>query len=114
MSTRQSVAAVLAVIAISAASLVSLTGFAQTEPGPAARRIDIAALLNLDTTRAAQVEAILQASHDKRVAMMEALRTETDAQLATVLTAEELQQLKDAMPAARGPADGARKRGTPM
>jgi hypothetical protein len=114
MSTRQSIAAVLAMMAVSAAGLVSLSGFTQMHASDAAQRVSIAALLNLDATRAAQVEAILQASHEKRKVLMEALRAQTDAQLATVLTADELSKLKDAMPSPLGPGDGARKRGTPM
>jgi acyl-coenzyme A synthetase/AMP-(fatty) acid ligase len=114
MSTRQSVAAVLAMMAVSAVGLISLSAFTQMQPGDAAQRVSIAALLNLDATRAAQVEAILQASHEKRRVLMETLRAQTDAQLATVLTAEELSKLKDAMPSPHGPGDGARNHGTPM
>jgi hypothetical protein len=113
MSARQSLATILSMIAISAASVLSLATFAQSEPRVGAQRLSITAPLNLDAARAAQVDAILQAAQQKRVAMMDALRVETDAQLATVLTADELAKLQQAMPP-HGPDGGARKRGTPM
>jgi hypothetical protein len=113
MSARLSVATVLSMIAISAAGILSLASFAQSDPRGPGQRVNITALLNLDATRAAQVDAILQAAQQKRVATMDALRAETDAQLATVLTADELAKLQQAMPP-HGPDGGARKRGTPM
>ena len=113
MSARQSLATVLSMIAISAAGVVSLASFAQVEPRGGGQRLNIAALLNLDATRAAQVDAILQAAQQKRIATMDALRAETDAQLATVLTADELAKLQQVMPP-HGPDAAARKRGTPM
>ena len=80
--------------------------FAQMPPAPPPLR-DIAELLDLDATRAAQVQAILEASHDKMRAAMEVIRADTDAQLATVLTADELAKLKATMP-----APGVRRRAT--
>jgi hypothetical protein len=78
MSTRQSVAAVLAMMAVSAAGLVALAGYARVQPGDAVPCVD------------------------------------TNADLPTVLTAEELSKPKDAMPSPPGPGEGARNRGTPM
>jgi hypothetical protein len=92
--------------------------FATAEPGPPMPpRIDPAKLLNLDSTRAEKVDAILENAHERIVearkqigrptdettratmhAAMEAIRTETDALLAQVLTADELDKLHAAMP----------------
>lgn len=77
----------------------STTVFAQRPDGPPpggpGRPPDIATLLNLDATRAAKVHAIQEASREK----MRALREDTDKQLATVLTAEEMAKLKASRPA---------------
>ena len=79
--------------------------------------VDIAKLLNLDTTRAAQVNTILADERAQRKAMwearkgaahddatktafrtqMKAMREATRAKLTAVLTAEELQTLRDSM-----------------
>lgn len=86
-------------------------------PRGAPPRVDIVALLNLDATRAQQVDAIMQAAHARmktaheqigrptdeatRSLMhtaMRAIREDTDHQLATVLTPEELDKLHAAMP----------------
>lgn len=94
-------------------------------PYGAPPRVDVAALLNLDNTRAQQVDAILKAAHEKMRAArqqigrptddttrtmmraaMDAIRGDTDQQLATVLSAEEIVKLHEAMP---GPG----KRGRP-
>ena len=99
--------------------LSSTAVVAQTPPGEPPR-VDIAVLLNLDAARAEQVHAIMKASHVKMQAAreqiglvtdetsrtvmhaaMEAIRAETDGQLATVLTAEELDKLHTAMQARR-------------
>ena len=81
--------------------LSSSTAFAQMPPGAPPPRVDIAAVLNLDATRAEQVKAIMQATHQKMEvvrAQMEAIRRDTDTQLAAVLTADELEKLRAAMP----------------
>lgn len=89
--------------AVLATSLVtSLAAHAQSAPPP---RVDPATLLNLDDARAQQVHAILKSSHDKRMAAMQSIQAETDAQLSTVLSADEMAKLKAAMPR---PARGAR------
>ena len=80
-------------------------------------RVDVAALLNLDSTRAQQVDAILKTSHEKMRAAreqigrptddtmrttlraaMDAIRVDTDQQLATVLSADEIVKLHAALP----------------
>jgi hypothetical protein len=84
--------------------------------------VDVAALLGLDSARAAQVEAILATAHAKmrsahreigrptdeatRSAMhaaMDAIHTQTDQQLAAVLSPDELDKLHEAMRASRPP-----------
>ena len=80
--------------------------------------VDIAKLLNLDATRTAQVNTILTDERAQRKALweankgtahdeagktafrtqMKALREATKARLTAVLTAEELQKLRDSMP----------------
>jgi hypothetical protein len=81
------------------------------------QRPDIAALLNLDSARAAKVEQILQAADVKtrfareqigpisdetsRVTMraaMEAIRADTDEKLARVLSSDEMATLRAALP----------------
>ena len=75
--------------------------------------INIAVLLDLDAARAEVVQTILENSHQRRMAALEAMRADTDSQLAAVLTADELARLKAALPPP-WPGDGARKHGTPM
>jgi hypothetical protein len=84
--------------------------------------VDVAALLGLDATRAAQVEAILatararmRAAHREigrptddttRNAMhaaVDAINTQADQQLAAVLSSDELRKLHDAMHTSRPP-----------
>jgi Spy/CpxP family protein refolding chaperone len=85
---------------LATASTVALAQPADAPPrDDPPRRPDIARLLNLDATRAAKVEAILRAQREK----MHALREETDRQLATVLTAAELEKLHQALPRPPGP-----------
>ncbi|APV49341.1 hypothetical protein BWI17_06405 [Betaproteobacteria bacterium GR16-43] len=76
----------------------SATAFAQRPDGPppggGGRPPDIATMLNLDAARAAKVRAIQESTHQK----MQALREDTDKQLATVLTAEEMAKLKASRP----------------
>jgi hypothetical protein len=83
-------------------------------------RVDIVALLSLDAARADQVNAIMKAAHDRVVAArqqigrptddttrnvmqaaMQAIRDDTDRQLAAVLTPAELDKLHAAMPGRR-------------
>ena len=97
----------------------STAAVAQMPPAPQPR-VDIAVLLDLDATRAQQVHAIMRASHEKMQearrqigaptdensrtllhAAMEAIRSDTDTQLATVLSAAELDKLH-AVTQARG------------
>jgi hypothetical protein len=99
-----------------ASILFSSTAAVAQTPPVEPPRVDIAALLNLDATRAEQVHAIMKTSHAKIVAAreqigqvtddtsrsvmraaMEAIRTETDSRLATVLTPDELVKLHAAM-----------------
>jgi Spy/CpxP family protein refolding chaperone len=112
------------VVTISAALHLALaSGAAMPQaPSPGARpaRVDAATLLNLDATRAAQVDAILQASREKMRALHQQagrpadaaarssldaataqVRAEADQQLAAVLTPEELAKLRDALPRPR-------------
>jgi hypothetical protein len=102
--------------------LASTLAGAQVPPVDRRPPVDVAALLGLDSTRAAQVEAILATAHAKmraahreigkptddatRNAMqaaMQAIHTQTDQQLAAVLTPDELAKLHDAMRAERPP-----------
>lgn len=96
---------------------------AQMAPAPheatRAPRIDVVNLLNLDAARAGKVDAILQGAaakmrvvHDELGgrgdetsratfhAAIEAIRVDTDQQLASVLSPEEIATLRSAMPAA--------------
>lgn len=95
------------------AALAFAASFAKAEvpsvhasPAP----LNIAAVLNIDTARAQVVQSILESAHQRRVAAMEAIRAETESQLASVLTADELAKLKQALP----PPPGMRRHGTPM
>ena len=76
--------------------------------------LNIAAILSIDTARAQVVQSILESAHQRRFAAMEAIRADTDKQLAGVLTAEELAKLKEALPPPPRPGDGVPKRGTAM
>jgi hypothetical protein len=107
-------------------AFTSTVAGAQTPPPDGApHRVDVAALLNLDSDRAQQVDAILKAAREKMRAAheqigrpsdettrtmmraaMDAIRVNTDQQLATVLSAEEIVKLHEALP---GPG----KRGRP-
>ena len=92
----------------------------QPDAGARAPRIDIVNLLGLDATRAVQVDTILQQAHEKvryaheqigaptdettratLHAAMEAIRSDTDAKLGSVLTAEEMAKLGAALPPPR-------------
>jgi hypothetical protein len=91
--------------------------------GAPAPRVDIVALLSLDAARAQQVHAILQTTHERIAAAraqigrptddttravmhaaMQAIREDTDRQLASVLTPDELVKLHAAMPRPFSPA----------
>ena len=88
-------------IFLAASLLYSTAACAQNPPAPApAPRYDIPTLLNLDPARAEEVRAIMKTTHQKMEAVrtqMEAIRKETDLQLAAVLTPEEFQKLQSAM-----------------
>ena len=88
---------ILGAIALAGAAAIA---FAQMPPDapPPHQKADIAELLDLDAAKAAQVQAILEASHQKMRAAMEAIRTDTETQLAAVLTPEQLAKLKATMP----------------
>jgi len=99
--------------------MVGSAAFAQS-PAPVMHRqpVDIAALLNLDANRAAQVNQILADERAQRKALWEAnkgsahddaskaafreqvktLRAGTKAKLTAVLTPEELQKLRETLP----------------
>ena len=97
-------------------TLASTAAMAQMPP-EAPRRIDFAQLLNIDAERAQQVDAIMKSTHQRmrearaqigkptdettRATMhaaMHAIREDADKQLATVLTPDELEKLRAAMP----------------
>jgi len=106
---------------LAALALASAVATAQPLPGQGFNRVNIVKLLNLDEERGGKVETILENAH---VAMrnarqqigrptddttratlhaaMKAIRDETDRQLATVLTAEELDRLMSSLPTGRG------------
>ncbi len=103
--------------AASIATLAFATVIAQAEvPSLHASRmpLNIEVLLNLDAARAQVVQSILEASHQRRIAALEAIRADTDAQLSAVLTADELAKLKQALPPPPRPGDGPPRHGTPM
>ena len=80
---------------LAALLLTSTTAFAQHAGGPPRDGPpDIAKMLNLDATRAAKVDEILKVQRDK----MRALHEDTDKQLSTVLTPEEMAKLRQARP----------------
>jgi hypothetical protein len=119
--------------AMAALAFTSTLSHGQTPPYDRSRpAVDIVALLNLDTRRASVVEAILEnsvqrmntareqvgeatdeTSHTVMRAAMHAIRADTDKQLSSVLTDEEMAKLKEAM-RPQPPGDSSRKRGTPM
>jgi hypothetical protein len=100
-----------------ASFLFSSTAAVAQMPPPGAPPVDIAVLLDLDATRADQVHAIMKVAHERiaearrqigrpsddssRVVMraaMDAIHAETESALATVLSADELAKLHEAMP----------------
>lgn len=106
-------------IAFAAAALASTLALGQGQEGPHGHppRIDIAALLQVDTAKAQQVQAILDdgrtqvralheqmgrptddASRAKMREAMESIHQSTDTKLAAILTPDQLAKLKAAMP----------------
>ena len=102
--------------------LASTLAGAQVPPPERRPPVDVAALLGLDATRAAQVEAILataqsrvraahreigrptdEATRNAMHAALQAIHQQADQQLAAVLSADELGKLHDAMRASRPP-----------
>jgi len=75
-------------------------GFAAAQVPPPGRvphpPMDVAAALGIDADRAAQVQQILRASREKMRAAMDAIRSETDQQLAAILSPEEIKRLHEA------------------
>jgi len=97
-------------------AFASTAASAQMPPSLERPHVDVAALLNLDATRAQRVEAILESARAKmrsarqqigrpsddttRATMraaMEAIRQDTDKQLATVLSADDIGKLNAAL-----------------
>jgi hypothetical protein len=100
----------LAATAFAASFAQAETPTVHASPAP----LNIAAVLNIDSARAQVVQAILESAHQRRMAAMEKIRADTDQQLASVLNADELARLKEALPPPPRPGDGARRRGTAM
>jgi hypothetical protein len=71
---------------------------------------NIAGVLNIDTARAQVVQSILESAHQRRLDAMDSIRADTEKQLASVLTADELAKLKVELP----PPPRAGQHGTPM
>lgn len=84
-------------VALLFAGAVTTSVLAQRPDGPPPRP-DLSSL-NLDAAKTAKVEAILASSREK----MRAVREDTDKQLASVLSADELAKLKQLMPRPPGP-----------
>ena len=82
-------------------SIASLSAMAQQGAAPPPR-IDVAAVTGADAKTATAVERVMRDHHDK----MEALRQETDAQLAKLLNPAQLEKLHQAMRKNRPPEGG--------
>ena len=102
------------------AAIAAMAGLAQAQPAPRGAPPPVAKILasiGVDDTRSQKVVAIFRTSHQKREAAMqqigrptddttratlraamEAIKSDTDQQLAAVLSADELAKLKQAMP----------------
>jgi hypothetical protein len=117
------------------AAIVLTSGLAQAqapgrEPPPP---INVAAVLNIDTARAQVAQEILDTAQQRAMAArqeigrpvddttrqvlraaMDAIRLDTNKQLAAVLTPDELAKLNAAMPPPGGPGGMAHARRTPM
>jgi hypothetical protein len=110
---------------LAALAFASTVATSQPMPGHVPPRVDVVNLLNLDAQRAEQVEAIMKNTRERMMAVrqeigrpaddttratmraaMQAIRAESDKQLAEVLTADELAKLRDAMPRPRRPGAG--------
>ena len=108
---------------LAALALASALATAQPLPGQGFNRVNIVKLLNLDEERGGKVQSILENAHlamrnarqqigrptDDTTratlhAAMKAIREDTDRQLASVLTAEEMEKLMSSLPppSARG------------
>ena len=105
---------------LTALALASTVATAQPIPGQGFNRIDVVKLLNLDAERGDKVDAILENAHERMRAAraqigrptddttratlhaaMKAIREDTDKQLASVLTPDELEKLMASMPRPR-------------
>src|SRR4051812_30888670 len=115
-----------------AAAIAAMAGLAQAEPAPRPAPPPVAKILTeigVDETRAHKVAAIFENSRERAhaarqqlgrptddttratmKAAMEAIRRDTDRQLAEVLTPDEMARLKQAMPP---PPHGHRPTGAP-
>lgn len=89
-------------ICLLTSTLLTMTAFAQPDEGPCSE--NLISKLNLDETRAAELEAILDSGHAERKAIRDASRLEMDAlhakemeKAAAFLTSDELIQLEDMM-----------------
>ncbi len=95
-----------------------------------APKLDVAAVLDVDAAKAAQVQSILDAGHSKMMALrdqsgrptddasrqkmhdaMASIHKDTDTQLKAILTPDQMAKLKAAMPRPPGPG---RTRGNPQ
>jgi hypothetical protein len=102
---------------IAALAFTSTFALAEPVPGQWPPRVDVVKLLNLDETRASQVEEILANAHERMIearkqigqptddvtrktmrSAMHAIRVDTDTQLAQVLTPAEMETLRAARP----------------
>ena len=98
-----------ALIATVAALLVASAALAAPPSGPPGPPIDrIAAQMGLDATQTAAVKQIMAAARERVDAAMKESMTQADAELATVLTVEQVNEFKKLMQASRphGPPPG--------
>lgn len=118
--------------ALAAIAFASVVSHAQDLQGRAPPPINVAAVLNIDTSRAQVVEAILESGHQRAVearkqigrptddmtratlrAALDAIRGDTHKQLESVLSPDELAKLDASLPQP-GSAAGRATRRTPM
>ena len=98
-----------ALIAAVAALLAGSAALAAPPSGPPGPPIDrIAAQMGLDATQTAAVKQIMAAARERVDAAVKASTTQADAELANVLTVEQVNEFKKLMQAARphGPPPG--------
>ena len=96
-------------IAMTAALLFTGSAALAAPPGPPGPPVEkIAAQMGLDATQTAEVKRIMDAAHERIHAAVEASMAQADAELATVLTVEQINEFKKLMQAARphGPPPG--------